>query len=234
MGCVSTKILMRSGSLKEELQKLGLRRRIRRTDSYEEIIISKNGTEQLVAVLCSSRSNTAATKMIKEHESSTQVLLQKEEVEEKEPENSIETINVWELLAGLENDNEDKVKEKGEPSECISTIKEDSETSEDKVKEDSETSEVEKGFKRKMVANELAAMRVPAFEFARTGSLRDWLSQGGQEFSSTESYVTPRIGRYEYASGKKEDFFDPNLVSQFEQAMEDMTLEEEKILGQIM
>ncbi|KAK8962093.1 hypothetical protein KSP40_PGU009514 [Platanthera guangdongensis] len=222
MGCVSSKILMRSGSFKEELQKLGLRRR-RRTDSYEEIIISKNGTEQFVAVLCSSRSNTTATKMIKEHESSTQVSLQKEEVEEQELENSIETINVWELLAGLENDNEEKVKEKGEPSECINTIK-----------EDSETSEVEKGFKRKMVANELAAMRVPAFEFARTGSLRDWLSQGGQEFSSHESYVTPRIGRYEYASGNKEDFFYPNLVSQLEQAMEDMILEEEKILGQIM
>lgn len=251
MGCTSSKILMRSASLKEEFQK---RLRRGRTESYDEILISTNRTEQFVAVLCSSVPNAVASNKFQNHESSEKTATPGEEseskdtlfaektVEEKqEPENKIETINIWDLLAGLEDDNEAESEVKEESFKTTNPIETDSKTCQvsmdaEKANEGSEA----KGLKRKIMAKELARMKVPAaFEFSRTGSLRDWLSQGGQVFSPG-SYVTPRFGSFEPSAAngsgeeKKENFFDPNMVLQLEEAMEEMTMEEEKILRQIV
>lgn len=97
----------------------------------------------------------------------------------------------------------------------------------------------EKGLKRKAMAKELAALKVPAFEFSRTGSLREWLRLGGQVFSPG-SYVTPKFGNFasqNSSNGEKwcdHGVFDPELVEQFEEAIKQLTMEEELFLKQII
>ncbi|KAG1327354.1 putative Sm-like protein LSM7 [Cocos nucifera] len=97
----------------------------------------------------------------------------------------------------------------------------------------------EKGPKRKAMAKELTALKVPAFEFSRTGSLREWLKLGGQVFSPG-SYVTPKFGNFVSQDprngeiGCDRDVFDPDLIAQFEQAMKQLTMEEEFVLEQII
>lgn len=245
MGCVSSKIMTRSASFREEFQK---RLQRRKTDSYEEIVISKNVTDQFVAVLCSS--NTVPD-MVKEHESANQPSLTKEESkailfaekvneEPQEPENNIETINTWELLAGLEDDNEVEAEKEEELSKSLNPIKDVSETVEEaKQGELKKEGGGEKVLRGKVMGMELNKVKVPKFEFSRTGSLRDWLSQGGQVFSPG-SYVTPRFGSFQPAAanggdeGSEKVVFDPKLVAQLEEAMEKMTVEEEDILKQIV
>jgi len=71
------------------------------------------------------------------------------------------------------------------------------------------------------------------FSISKSGSLRDWLRQGGQIFSSG-SYVTPRFGTSPPAerggaAGKQQQqhaLFDPELVAQFERAMEQLSEDE--------
>ncbi|PKU74809.1 uncharacterized protein LOC110111509 [Dendrobium catenatum] len=245
MGCVSSKIMTRSASFREEFQK---RLQRRKTDSYEEIVIS---SDQFVAVLCST--NTVPNKrnghessnqpsITKDQESKDIILAKKVGEESQEPESNIETINTWELLAGLEDDNEVQVQveKEEELSKSLNPIKDDSETVEEAKKgELKKEGGGEKGLRRKVMAKELTNVKVPKFEFSRTGSLRDWLSQGGQVFSPG-SYVTPRFGSFGSATANGggeasvKAVFDPKLVAQLEEAMEEMTIEEEEILRQIV
>ncbi|PKU64003.1 uncharacterized protein LOC110099032 [Dendrobium catenatum] len=239
MGCGSSKTLIKSVSTREEfhtpLQK--------KTSGHEETLVSKNGTEhQFITILCTSNS---PAKQLYEEESSKQSSptcnnasptksfnLMAPIIEAGESENNIEIINSWELLAGLEDDDEVEEQRKTDCSMSLNSIKQSSESSKD-------GGEGEKGLKRKMMATELVALKVPAFEFARTGSLRDWLMQGGQVMPNG-SHVTPKFGSFEHptAGGTSESFeenvFDPALVAQLEQAMEDLTVEEEQILNQIV
>ncbi|XP_020597414.1 uncharacterized protein LOC110037172 [Phalaenopsis equestris] len=249
MGCGSSKSLAKSVSTREEfiapLQK--------KTSGYEEILVSKNATDhQFITLLCTP---STLAKQLKEQESPKQSspirnnnATQTESfnspypvIEAEESENNIETINSWELLAGLED--EDEV-ETGS-SKSLNTIKQCSESSRCDVDKQDETlaakqeGEGDKGVRRKFMAAELAALKVPAMGFARTGSLRDWLTQGGQA-TSNGSHVRTKHGSSEHPGGKRsgdgceENAFHPDLVAQLEQAMEDLTMEEEEILSQIV
>ncbi|KAL0914808.1 hypothetical protein M5K25_015190 [Dendrobium thyrsiflorum] len=252
MGCGSSKTLINSVSTREEfhtpLQK--------KTSGHEETLVSKNGTEhQFITILCTS--NTPA-KQLNEEESSKQSSptcnnasptksfnLMAPIIEDGESENNIEIINSWELLAGLEDEDEVEEQRKTDCSMSLNTIKQCSESSKDGGIEQDNTKamqqdrEDEKELRRKLMATELVALKVPAFEFARTGSLRDWLMQGGQVMSNG-SHMTPKFGSFEHpaAGGTskscEENVFDPALVAQLEQAMEDLTVEEEEILNQIV
>ncbi|CAK8531218.1 unnamed protein product [Lathyrus sativus] len=98
---------------------------------------------------------------------------------------------------------------------------------------------LEKGNKRKAVANKLESLRIPSdVESAAIGSLKEWLPADG--IYSPGSYVTPKFGSYsstkirnENESGE-ESIFSPELVSTFEQCMQKLEAEEENILKQIL
>ena len=279
MGCVSSKIMTKSASFHEEFNR-SIRRR---TNGVDEIIITKNSEDQFVALLCTA--NTVARRLKEQspaqepHESKNS-LMSKNSSESKnicsnsngtnEPDrNDIETINTWELLAGLEDGNEGEEHHIGEspknenqigPSRSFRTVEDFDamvaanqplECSERSIKElelkhasgDKNASSEEgndrneKGSRRKAMAKDLTALKVPSsFEFTRAGSLRDWLLQGGQVFSPG-SYTTPKFGNFVSPgtnNGDTTNGLDPELVQQFEQAMEQMTLEEESILKEIM
>ena len=87
-------------------------------------------------------------------------------------------------------------------------------------------------------------MPAAAFDFSisKSGSLRDWLRQGGQIFSPG-SYVTPRFGTSPPAergggpAGEQQQqqaLFDPELVAQFERAMEQLSEDEGRVLDEIL
>ncbi|KAG8047664.1 hypothetical protein GUJ93_ZPchr0008g12637 [Zizania palustris] len=98
--------------------------------------------------------------------------------------------------------------------------------------------------KRRVRARQLGEIKVPpAFDFAKSGSLRDWLLQGGQIFSPG-SYVTPKFGTAAVAPQERgvhhageppqHSLFDPELVAQFEQAMERLSDDEERALEKML
>ena len=101
------------------------------------------------------------------------------------------------------------------------------------------------GAKRRARARQLGELSVPAaafdFSISKSGSLRDWLRQGGQIFSPG-SYVTPRFGtsptpaeRGGGAAGEQQQaLFDPELVVQFERAMEQLSEDEGRVLDEIL
>lgn len=107
------------------------------------------------------------------------------------------------------------------------------------LEEEEEETEYKKksevGSKRKAMAKELSALEVPPFEFAKAGSWKECLRREGQE-----TYVTPKFGKF-YApkakhGDKREDeeaVFDPELVAQFERAMNELATDEEFVLRQI-
>jgi len=91
------------------------------------------------------------------------------------------------------------------------------------------------GAKRRARARQLGDLNVPAaafdFSISKSRSLRDWLRQGGQIFSPG-SYVTPRFGTSPSAERRggaaseqqqQQALFDPELVAQFERAMEQLS-----------
>ncbi|KAM0941635.1 hypothetical protein DsansV1_C16g0140731 [Dioscorea sansibarensis] len=98
---------------------------------------------------------------------------------------------------------------------------------------------IEKVWKRKAMAKELTTLKFSPFEFSRTGSLREWLITGGQ-LQSPGSYITPKFGDFKSSadknieSGSENSVFDPVLISEFEEAMQKLTIEEEFILKQIV
>ncbi|PKA60329.1 hypothetical protein AXF42_Ash008388 [Apostasia shenzhenica] len=212
MGCVSSKILAKSASFKEFSNRLHGRR-------TEELLSSRNGAEQLVALLCAPKSEPAS-----------------EELENKD----IETINTCDLLAGLEDDDDDDDDEDEDEEVQINGSVEDL--------EDSKQVELkEKGSRMKEMAKGLLALKVPAaFEFSGAGSLREWLAKGGQVFSPG-SYATPKFGSFqpppadgggggggEGGDEEGDHVFDPKLVAEIERAMDELTMEEESVLREIV
>lgn len=254
MGCVSSKIMTKSASFREELN-LSLRSRRGTDEVVDEITITKNDRDhQLLALLC-----TANAVALRLKESSPA----QEPSERKNPSvnsnsnsigtqeaegNDIETINSWELLDGLEDDDSDQNASNDSvgPSRGFRTVEDfdalmaannlpgiDKEAEEEGrllVRDDSRE---KGGSKRKALAKELTALKVPGFEFTRGGSLREWLSQGGQVLSPG-SYVTPKFGNFVCPGTGNDICFDPELVEQFEQAMERLTTEEESIIQEII
>ncbi|XP_077222438.1 uncharacterized protein LOC143856197 [Tasmannia lanceolata] len=90
MGCISSKIATRSRSFREELSQ-SLQRRINGFPVFEDLIVSKNGTDQFFALLCTA--NTVTKKLQTATDSNPSI----------DPTNP-ETINTWELMADLEEE----------------------------------------------------------------------------------------------------------------------------------
>ncbi|KAK8950219.1 hypothetical protein KSP40_PGU000951 [Platanthera guangdongensis] len=231
MGCGASKSLAKSARLKEEVHTPS-----RKTlTEFDEILAYTNGTDQqFITLLCTSP-NIVPKKL--HDKKSPQSFNPTIADEAQESENDIETINAWELLAGLEEDDDNEVEEVEAKKKEISSKNLNSIAM--KVEELKREGEIEKGLRRKIMAAELCTRRVATFQITRTASLRDWLMQGGQgkangsavkpEFGGLEKKVAGEVGR-----DCEENVFDPVLVAQLEKAMEDLTSEEEEILKQIM
>ncbi|XP_057431389.1 uncharacterized protein LOC130724372 [Lotus japonicus] len=100
-------------------------------------------------------------------------------------------------------------------------------------------STIEKGNKRKALAKRLESLKIPStIESPAIASLREWLPADG--IYSSGSYVTPKFGSYSLMNTRianessQESIFSPELVSAFEQCMQNLDAEEEKILKQIL
>ncbi|KAF7801296.1 uncharacterized protein G2W53_040407 [Senna tora] len=109
---------------------------------------------------------------------------------------------------------------------------------------------IDKGNKRKAMSKRLGSLKIPSsnnIECPAIGSLREWIPPSGNNIYSPGSYVTPKFGSYSSSSqmdsgGKNsagessEDgsIFSPELVSVFEECMQKLEADEEKILKQIM
>ncbi|KAL6644598.1 hypothetical protein ACP70R_016206 [Stipagrostis hirtigluma subsp. patula] len=310
MGCVSSKILAKSGSFQETVNHSF---QFQRTNVIEEIILSssKSNGDQFLALLCTS--NSSATKA-KESEQSPGTAAAA--AAENEPA-KIETIDVSDLLAGLEEENDDAGQEqeqerqhgredggkKSPVSECAAdgtagssrsfrTVEEfdalvtrsgssaqatalaaeqeeprnaaaatmsspgaaatamaaESSSSPGQAGSAGGGEEAEAaGAKRRARARKLGELNVPpAFDFSKSGSLRDWLLRGGQTFSPG-SYVTPKFGTapapptehgdgggHKVAEQQQHAVFDPELIAQFERAMEQLSEDEERVLNDIL
>ncbi|CAM0912219.1 unnamed protein product [Alopecurus aequalis] len=292
MGCISSKILTRSGSLQEKANQ-----GFQRSSLIEEIILSKSNSksngDQFLALL---RNSSSAARR------------SKSDAAEQSPATAparIETINVSELLAGLEEENtaeeeererqdDRKESEKTSPR-CVSdgaagraksfrTLEEfdamvtrcnspeqtgpstvlppapdasvpvpvpatpppsQSSSSEQAAVATASSAPGQgeaRGAKRRARARQLGELSAPApagFDFSKSGSLRDWLLGGGQIFSPG-SYLTPKFGKVAAAPsepdehGDRDAVFDPELVAQLEEAMEELTVDEERVLTEVL
>lgn len=104
-----------------------------------------------------------------------------------------------------------------------------------------ETSTCDTGLKRKALMKGLESLQIPsAAEFRKTGSLKDWLQNGGNISSpSPGEYVTPKFGNYNKPKSKfseeyrDDSIFDPELVAAFEVFLEQLEVEEDGIIEQI-
>ncbi|CAD6246146.1 unnamed protein product [Miscanthus lutarioriparius] len=307
MGCVSSKILAKSGSFQEKVS-CSLGHSFQRSSAIEEIILStsKSNGDQFLALL---RSSTSSARKAKEpaevHSPATAPA-------PAEPPAKIETIDVSELLAGLEEEGcctaeqarerrqssrdgspapwpasvsdggaagrarsfrtveefdamvltqqqQHTQSESGSSSERATALatehEEELATATAAAAAAASTAEAElsggsgskaaAGAKRRARARQLGELSVPAaafdFSISKSGSLRDWLRQGGQIFSPG-SYVTPRFGtsptpaeRGGGAGGEQQQaLFDPELVAQFERAMEQLSEDEGRVLDEIL
>lgn len=219
MGCVSSKILSKSGSFQEKVVSHGFKG----SNLIEEIILStpkkSNGDQFLALLRTSTSSASAAASRAKDaaDQSTTAAAVAAEEFVK------IETINVSELLAGLEEEEEEEERDDGErcsaqacvldgavatPARATSfrTVEEfdalvtrsgssevaeaassaDQDATGAKPSEQEEAATAAAGNKRRARARQLGELKVPlppAFDFSKSGSLRDWLLQGGQIFS---------------------------------------------------
>ncbi|KAI4296103.1 hypothetical protein L6164_036090 [Bauhinia variegata] len=100
-------------------------------------------------------------------------------------------------------------------------------------------SSVGKRNKRRAVAERLESLRIPSErECPAIASLREWLPAGG--IYSPGSYITPKFGSYSLTTGTNVNetnegyIFSPELVSAFEQRMQNLEAEEDDILKQII
>uniref|UniRef100_A0A0E0EN15 Uncharacterized protein n=1 Tax=Oryza meridionalis TaxID=40149 RepID=A0A0E0EN15_9ORYZ len=295
MGCVSSKILSKSGSFQEKVVSHGFKG----SNLIEEIILStpkKSNGDQFLALLRTSTSSAsaaaaAATSRAKDaaDQTTTTTAAAAEEFVK------IETINVSELLAGLEEEEEEEEeRDDGERcsaqacvldgaaararsfrtveefdalvTQCGSSEAAEAASSADQDATGAKPSEQEEeaaaaaaaaGNKRRARARQLGELKVPlppAFDLSKSGSLRDWLLQGGQIFSPG-SYVTPKFGTISPApppqlqerggvvlhnagepqpQPQQHTVFDTELVAQFEQAMERLSEDEERVLEKIL
>ncbi|KAL6859031.1 hypothetical protein ACP4OV_018033 [Aristida adscensionis] len=308
MGCVSSKILTKSGSFQETVNH-GIQ--FQRTNVIEEIILSssKSNGDQFLALLCTSNSSSATK--AKEPEQRPPAAATAPAADEPA---KIETINVSELLAGLEDEKYAAAEQmqgrpeaygRGDdggrspargvaggaagPSRSFRTVEEfdalvtqrgssaratppapemaattsghgataaesSSSSRQDRPagrgeEEAAAAAEEAAGAKRRARARQLGELKVaPAFDFSKSGSLRDWLLQGGQTFSPG-SYVTPKFGTApapappaerggghgKAAEQRQPDaVFDPELVAQFERAMAQLSEDEERVVNEIL
>lgn len=282
MGCISSKVLTRSGSLREKANQ-----GFQRSSLVEEITLSnsKSNGDQFLALLRTS-SSAARTSKVDAAEQTPAPAPAK-----------IETINVSELLAGLEEENtaegaeerdDDRKSDGGKTSSprCASdgaagravsfrTLEEfdalvsrcgspekaepatapapESDASVEPPPQSSSTEqdamatttsapelgEAPGGAKRRARARQLGELSAaPGFDFSKSGSLRGWLLGGGQMFSPG-SYVTPKFGNVEAASSESAQHgqravFDPELVAQLEEAMEELSVDEERVLREVL
>jgi hypothetical protein len=102
--------------------------------------------------------------------------------------------------------------------------------------EASEICTSEKENKRKAIGKRLESLRIPSnIENPAIASLREWLPARG--IYSPGSYVTPKFGSYSSMNNANESsedsVFSPELVSAFEQCMQNLEAEEKNILKQI-
>ncbi|KAM3209797.1 hypothetical protein ACQJBY_064075 [Aegilops geniculata] len=285
MGCISSKVLSRSGSLRGKTNQ-----GFQRSGLVEEIILSnsKRNGDQFLALLRTSSSAARSSKV---------------DAVEQSPEPAsaaakIETINVSDLLAGLEEENtaegaeerDDDRKsdggktssprcaydgaaaravsfrtleefdalvsrcgspEKAEPAPApapepnVSAVPpppQSSSTEQGEMATASsapELGEAPGGAKRRARARQLGELSAtPGFDFSKSGSLRDWLLGGGQIFSPG-SYVTPKFGSVPAAPSESAEHgepavFDPELVAQLEEAMEELSVDEERVLREVL
>ncbi|KAF8654502.1 hypothetical protein HU200_061692 [Digitaria exilis] len=278
MGCISSKMLAKSGSFQE---KGSLGHSFQRSNMIEEIILSssKSNGDQFLALLCAS--NSTARKAKEPDQSPAAAVA--------EPAAKIETINVSELLACLDEENnavEQSERENGDrsPVRCVdSDAGADGRARSFRTVEDFDAlvaqqggeprtaaagatveaaeisgggssgqgAEGAAGERRRARARQLGELKVPAaagFDFSKSGSLRDWLRHGGQIFSPG-SYVTPKFGtaaplataEHEGDDQKPSEqqqqehaLFDPELVAQFERAMEQLSEDEGRVLEEIL
>ncbi|CAL9039479.1 uncharacterized protein LOC135619894 [Musa acuminata AAA Group] len=272
MGCVSSKVLTRSGSFHEELK----RSLKGRSNGSEELFGSKNGGDRVLALPCTANSVAEPEKNSSvsstEHTGTKQIDKEKHTVDPETEVSDVEIINTWELLAGLEEEEEEE-EEHQEQSESDEHKTEEykfvvgdelkapanfnsasDHKDEDLVEAAQRHPSKEKphvslelpqersstGSKREAMARELAPLKLPSIEFSKTGSLKDWLRRGGQ-LISPGSYVTPKFGDFVFPEPRHGDnrdddssVFDPDLVAQFEQAMNQLSMDEEFALQQII
>ncbi|WOH07154.1 hypothetical protein DCAR_0626583 [Daucus carota subsp. sativus] len=101
-----------------------------------------------------------------------------------------------------------------------------------------ETDTYDAGLKRKALSKGLSLQIPSAAEFRKTGSLKDWLQNGGNAGSPGE-YVTPKFGNYNKPKSKlseeyrDDSIFNPELVAAFEEFLERLEVEENSVLEQI-
>jgi hypothetical protein len=259
MGCVSSKILAKSGSFQEKVSGLGhAAHGFQRSSAIEEIILStsKSSGDQFMALLrTSSRASSSSAEAHSPAPPPAAAAATR-----------IETVDVAELLAGLEEGSCGTAGEAQAPprpgasagrARSFRTVEEldamllltQHQQEDEKLAtatEGAEAARVSEGAKRRGRARHLGELQVPAaaaaFDFSKSGSLRDWLRQGGQTFSPG-SYVTPRFGTPAAADrggGEQQQqqqealLFDPELVAQLERAMEQLSEDRGRVLDQIL
>ena len=298
MGCISSKVLAKSASFQE---KGSLGHSFQRSNVIEEIILSssKSNGDQFVALLCASNSTGRKAKEPEQSPAAGAAA--------SEPAAKIETINVSELLAGLEEEPavEQSDREGGDrpPARCVTdggatagrarsfrTVedfdalvtqggsseraaeREEPRTAAAAAAEAPESGsgrgsrrddpagpggeDEAAGARRRARARQLGELKVPAaFDFSKSGSLRDWLRQSGQTFSPG-SYITPKFGAApaapaEHGGGgnagdeppppppqlqqqQEHALFDPELGAQFERAMEQLSEDEGRVVDEIL
>lgn len=257
MGCVSSKILAKSGSFQEKVSGLGHAHGFQRSSAIEEIILStsKSSGDQFMALLRTS--SRASSSSAEAHSPAPPPAAAAAAAR-------IETVDVAELLAGLEEGSCGTAGEAQAPprpgasagrARSFRTVEEldamllltQHQQEDEKLAtatEGAEAARVSEGAKRRGRARHLGELQVPpaaaAFDFSKSGSLRDWLRQGGQTFSPG-SYVTPRFGTpaaAERGGGEQQQqealLFDPELVAQLERAMEQLSEDRGRVLDQIL
>ncbi|XP_010252892.1 PREDICTED: uncharacterized protein LOC104594338 [Nelumbo nucifera] len=98
MGCISSKVLTRSGSFKEEVNQRIMHRTANAFPMLEEILVSKNGGDQFLALVCTT--NAVAKRLHTESFSSESNVGIKPSLDVMHP----EMINTWELMEGLDDE----------------------------------------------------------------------------------------------------------------------------------
>ncbi|KAJ6802913.1 uncharacterized protein M6B38_190620 [Iris pallida] len=212
MGCVSSKIITKSASFRDDWSRSSFRRR------GDETTVSKKGGSQFVALLCTA--NTVAGSLVEEgsHEHTSSYSTDTKDVDTKGRDERSSTVDAVTPKQSQVEDINCELDEVVEPENKSSTAE-----------------SHEKGSRRKAMARDLAALKVPSFEFSRAGSLKDWLVLEVPS-SSSGSYVTPKFGSFaaHAQDGDNVAAFDPELVWQLEQAMENFAVEEDCILEKIV
>lgn len=230
MGCFSSKVAARTGSFKEDWSQ-SLQRRIKGFPLLEDIFVSKNPSDQRLAVVCTANPDD---KKLKTSDSAPPV----------------ETINTWELMADLEEQEEEEAthlthrsqsfhmvdnsqegvgKKKLSRSKSCSMVEECGAVLAGEGEKDG-SFKPERGLRRKTMARQLSALVIPtSVEFTALGSLPALSPE-----SAAGEYVTPRFGKFGGPAAGGGPVFDPALVAEMEEELEEMTAAEELVVGEMV